>query len=253
MRTYPIIAFYMLLAGAQQSAAQDYQYPTEEIEKVYIVANTTIVLKAHAHPYLLIPSPENKRAKKNDSGLKPAFKKDNTGFNVWVENTRRTLNIESYQPRFADPLILYLPASLKVSVENRYHTDVRISGFSNEIEVKANHGDVIIENVNGPLILDCGHGNTYVTFTEVNQSSPMSIINSHGMIDITLPQETSANLELDVPRGELYSEFELAGMKTNKKGFQKGRASDQLTSELNGGGVPIMIFSSWGDVYLRKQ
>ena len=163
------------------------------------------------------------------------------------------MNIESLQPRFADPLIIYLPTTMKVSAENRYHTDIRISGFSSEIEVKADHGDVIIENVNGPLILDCGHGNTYVTFAEVSQSSPMSIINSHGMIDVTIAAATKASIELDVPRGALYSEFDLPGVETDQKSFRKGQEPESLTKKLNGGGVPIMIFSSWGDVYLRKK
>ncbi|MEL7147058.1 MAG: hypothetical protein AAFO69_11865 [Bacteroidota bacterium] len=241
------------LLSYYQSPAQDYRYQMDNIEKVYIVANTSIILKAHSDPQLVIPSPENKRVQRKDTAKGATSGQDNTGFNVFVEKVRRTLNIESLQPRFADPLIIYLPETIKVSVENRFHTDIRISGLSSEIEVKADHGDVILENVTGPLIVDCGHGKTSVNFSEVNQQSPMSIVNSHGVIDVTIPAETNADIELSVPRGELNSEFELEGVGIDQQGFKTGRTSANLTSKLNGGGVSIMIFSSWGDVFIRKK
>lgn len=237
-----------LLVGFPHSYAQDYTYEMNDIERVYITANTSIILKAHQDSRLVIPSPENTRLKKTEVTA-VSSKEDNTGFNVSVEKSKHTLNIESLQPRFSDPLIIYLPQSIKVSAKNRYHTDIRLSGFLNEIEIIANHGNVILENVSGPLILACGHGDTYISLAEVNQSLPMSIVNSHGMIDITLPSEAQATLELTVPRGKLYSEFKSEGLPDKTK----GRAGTHLTTKLNGGGVPIMIYSSWGDVNVRKK
>ena len=50
--------------------------------------------------------------KKNTSGLKPTFSKDNTGFNVFVEQDDRRLKLESFKTRSEDPLVIYLPETM---------------------------------------------------------------------------------------------------------------------------------------------
>ncbi|MEO1030343.1 MAG: DUF4097 family beta strand repeat-containing protein, partial [Bacteroidota bacterium] len=181
------------------------------------------------------------------------FGKDNTGFNVFVEQNNGTLKVESFQPRTTKTFIVYLPKTMKVYVENLWNNDISISGFTSEIEAKADNGDIKIENVNGPVIVENARGHTEIIFSEVSQSSPMSIINSHGDIDITLPSDTNADIEISAERGELYTDFNLVAIENYNNDDGERMDSRYIKSKLNEGGVSISIVSSRGDVYLRKQ
>lgn len=253
MKLNTIIALLFIALFIPHCFSQDYVYPTKDIDKVEITARTSVILKTHKAPNLLISSVENKRLNKNNSGLKSTFGKDNTGFNVFVEEKNGTLMVESFQPRTAKDLIIYLPETIKVSVENLLNNDISISDFKNEVEAKTDTGDIRIINVYGPVIVDNSRGDTYIIFKEVNQNSPMSIINSSGDVDITMPSNTKADIEVSVPRGELYTDFTLVIDKTLEKENIKARPSRYIKSKLNNGGVSISIIASRGNVYLRKQ
>jgi hypothetical protein len=253
MKLKKIIVLIIITFSIFEGFSQDYVHSTKDINKVEIIANTTIILRTHNNPSLLISSAENNRIKKDALGLKPTFGKDNTNFNVFVEQNNNTLKVESFQPRIADPLVIYLPETIKISVESRINNNIYISDFKNEVEAKTNRGDIKIMNVNGPVIVENTRGNTFIIFEEVIQNSPISIINSRGDIDITIPENTKANIEVSVPRGELYTDLELITVEEYEKKIGKIRASRYIKSKLNDGGVSITIIASLGNVYLRKK
>jgi len=253
MKPNQLITLLSILLCAFHGFSQDYVYPTEDIEKVKIISRVSVILKTHNAPNFLISSTENKPVSKKSIGLKSTFGKDNTGFNVFVEENEGTLRVESFQPRISEDLIVYLPKTMKVYVENLINNDISISGFTNEIEAKVYNGDVKIENVNGPVIVENVKGQTEIIFNNVNQSSPMSIINSHGDVDITLPSDTNADLEVSVPRGDLYTDFDLATNENDSNNNDRRTSSRYIKSKLNEGGVSISILCSMGNVYLRKQ
>jgi len=217
MKPNKIIVLLFIVIYSSYGFSQDYVHSTKGINKVEIVSRTSVILKTHDDPSFLISSVENKRIKKDASGLTPIFGKDNTGFNVFVEQSNSILKIESFQPRTEGDLIIYLPEDIKVSVENLLNNNISISDFKNEIEAKVDRGDINIENVNGPVIVENSRGNTLVIFKEVNQNSPISIINTHGDVDITIPSNTKADIEVSVPRGELYTDLELVTVEKYEK------------------------------------
>lgn len=253
MRLKNIIVLFLIVLTQAYGFSQDYVHPTKEIDKVEIIANTAVVLRTHQEPNLLISSSNNRRKKKNTSGLQPTFSKDNTGFNVFVEQDDRRLKVESFQTRLEEPLVIYLPERMKLSVESRSHNDIRISGFINEIEAKADHGDIRIADVTGPLILENSHGDIFVVFKEVSQHSPMSFINSIGDIDLSIPSNANADIELSIRGGELFTDHSLVPVEVPKKEEEKTRTSNFINAKLNKGGVSITIMTSRGDVLLRKQ
>ena len=249
------ITLFFIITCFPLAFSQDFIYPTKGIDKVEITSRVSVILKTHNYSNILISNKENKRVKKAAFGLKSTFGKDNTGFNVYVEQDNSILKIESFHPRTEDDLIIYLPENIKIFAEIINNNDITISDFRNEIEAKTNNGDIKIENVNGPVIIENSNGNTFLKFNEVNQNYPMSIINSHGDIDITLLENTKANLEISVPRGDLYTDLELTTIEKQEKGLDayEKRDSRYIKSKLNDGGVNITIVSSRGNVYLRKK
>ena len=249
MGIHNIITLLFVVLFVAYGHTQDFVLSIEGIDKVEVIARTSVVFKTHDDSTFLISSRENNRLIQDDSSLKPFFGKDNTGFNVYVERYNATLKVESFQPRAAEDLIIYLPETIKVSAENRLNNDIIISDFKNEIEVKANKGDIKIVNVNGPVIAENSKGNTFIVFDKISQNSPISIINTYGDMDITLPSGTKANMEVSVPRGELFTDFELV---TAEKFQNEVNPSRYIQSKLNDGGVSISLVASKGNIYLRK-
>ncbi|MDF1698831.1 MAG: hypothetical protein P1U56_23460 [Saprospiraceae bacterium] len=246
-----ILTLLFFVVSISYGFSQDYRHTTEGIDKVEVIASVSVIIKTHEAPSLLISSKENKQIERNTSGLTPIFGKDNTGFKVFVEQNNSTLKIESFQPRTDAPLIIYLPETIKLAVESREQNNIKISGFTNEIEAKTNQGDITIQNANGPVIIENEQGNTYVKFKELNQNSPNSIVNSHGDIYITIPSNTKATIEVSVPRGELYTDLELIAPENQDNKYRYRRDSRYIKSLLNGGGVSVVFIASRGNVYLR--
>ena len=245
MKQNKIFILLITLLFIRNSFSQDYSYSIKDIAKVEIVSRVNIILKTHKSPTFLISDYENKRIRKPDSNLKPVFGKDNTGFNVFVEKQNSTLKVECFQPIKSRALVIYLPETMKISVENLVNKNITIYDFTNEIVAKADNGDIRMINVSGPIIVQHDRGNTFIEFSKVSQNSPSSIINSRGDIDITLPSDTRADIEVSVPHGELFTDFELEPIKRS--------SSRYIKSKLNDGGVNIIIIATRANIYLRKQ
>ena len=89
-----------------------------------------------------------------------------------------------------------------------------------------------------------------MVFDKINQKASIDIRTTNGEIDVTLPENTSANLELSSWNGDIYTNFDLK--RPDKDGLIS--ISDRnIKGAINGGGVDITLKSTNGTIYLRKK
>ena len=119
--------------------------------------------------------------------------------------------------------------------------------MKNEIEIK-NCFSIDLRNITGPLVLSTISGSIDVVYGNINTDKPVSINSISGNIDISLPENTPANLEMKTISGKVYSDFDLSSEDTDMK--QIGGAS--LKYKINGGGMDFKIVTVSGNIYLRK-
>jgi DUF4097 and DUF4098 domain-containing protein YvlB len=88
---------------------------------------------------------------------------------------------------------------------------------------------------------------------ELSQMGPTSISLVSGFIDITMPDDSPADLYLSSISGEIYTNLDVEIMGNNKENMQRLGGGRNIRGTLNGGGVEVNLKTISGDIYLRKN
>ncbi len=246
-----IVFLFTAVLATNLPAQSDYSKPLNGIEWVKIKSNSEIILKTHDKNEILIKAKNLKSAPGKAKGLKlvGVGGEDNTDIGFNVVQTGSNLIVESVRKSGAAEI--YLPKSQNVSVTNSWHGDISIEGFTGEVEANANlNGGLSLTNLSGPVTAYALNENIRVAFDKINQDAPIVIRTTNGEIDVTLPGATSANLELSSWNGDIYTNFDLS--KPDKDGL-KSISGKNVKGAINNGGVDIILKSTNGNIYLRKQ
>ncbi len=254
-RTGIIINLMAFLSFIFTYAQEDYTKSLNGITKVYIETGTKVTITAGSDNELKFKSigkdsTNNQRAE----GLKAIYSggTDNTGLGVSVSqegSVLRVKDLKSWMQR--NGLKIELPKTIDIHIDCGELGAVTFEGFSSEIEVNSNVGNITFNEVTGPITAHTETGAIKVDFVNVNQSSPITIHSSTGSVDVSLPSNTKADLELRSTMGTIYTDFELKI--DAQDGMKVVGANRKIESKLNGGGVNIALRSSTGNVYLRKK
>lgn len=276
-RTGIIINFIAVLCFMFTNAQEDYSKRLNGITKVKIetgthvkiIAGTTNELKFtkyvydnddhdhdncdHEHNVECHDCEENNRDDRS-KGLKAVYSGgvDNTGFGMSIEQEGTVLRIKdlkSWMQRSG--LQIVLPKTMDIHLDCGNLGSAVLRGFSSEIEVNTNVGKIILKDVTGPITAHTSTGTIDVDFSSVSQSSPITMSSSTGIVDVSLPANTKADLELRSNMGTIYTDFDLQ-IPTND-GMKVVGSTQRIETKLNNGGVKIVLRSSTGNVYLRKQ
>ena len=272
-RTGIFINLFAMLCFVLTYAQEDYTQSLNGIKKVHIetggkvklVTGTSNELKFtkyvdkkdgddYNYQYKCDDCPENSSNDDRAKGLKPVYAggTDNTGFGFYVEkdgDVLRLKDLKSWMQRGG--LQIELPKDMDVNLDCGNLGSAYVEGFSSEIEVSTNVGAIQMHNVTGPITAHTSTGLVEVKFSSVNQSAPISLSSSTGVVDVTLPSNTKADLELRSTMGSVYTDFDLEVPRED--GMKVVGSNRKIESKLNGGGVKIVLRSSTGNVYLRKQ
>ena len=260
-------AIIMILLGVltQVSFAQgSFKKSLSGITKIQLETGTSVTVKTGTSNELVLEDDcgncgENrsrKKAQTNDraKGLKPIYNtgEDNSGYGFEVEQRGDVLYIKDLVNWLKrSGLTLTIPSNIDLALDCGNLGGAKISGLNSEIEVNTNVGHITIIEVSGPITAHTATGTIEVVFSEVNQSSPISISSSTGVVDVSLPANTKANVELRSTMGSVYSNFDLE--EPRKDGLKVVGANRKIKGQLNNGGVAIGLRSSTGSIYLRKK
>lgn len=253
-----ILLFTTAIINAQKI---EYNRPLKDIKKVKITSSAKIKIIAKDEGNLTI-SPLNKyhnhyenRNKEKKKGLKAIYPnggEDATnGLGLSITEKDGIITIKDLKSHVTDvDLLIKLPKNINISMDTGLNGSAEIEGFSSEIEAETNVGELNLKNVTGPLTLNTNTGNINIAFSKVNQSSPITIVANIGEIDITLPSDTKANLDVETS-ATLYTNFDFKA--EPKKGLKNVSGLKEVINKINGGGVQIKLKSFMGNIYLRKK
>lgn len=251
MKLFKLIIFTCIVCANAQ-AQSNYTHSLEGIEWVNIESKTDIVVKAYNKDKLTITADKTEIPEKAE-GLKlvGVGGLDNTGIGFYVIKEGNNLTVKNLRKHDTPPVI-HLPASINISIRGSgIQENIQISGFNGEIEaISEIAGSVTIKDVTGPITASTNTGRIEVGFSKVNQSSPISITTTTGEIDLSLPENTPADLLLQSTVGKIYTDFDL---NLKRKDGLKEISSQTIKAAINNGGVQIQLNSAVGDIYLRKQ
>lgn len=260
-----ILAFFLFSAlNAQQS---DYTHNLKGIKKVHIETNVNVKVIAqgsrlklsektssHKHYHSRDCNNCGKKKKEKMKGLTAIYPggKDDTnglGFNVETENNILIIrDLKTYFQR--NQLVISIPKSMPFLINAGSLGNIKLDGFTSDVEAETRTGNIIMNNVTGPIIAHTNTGEINISFSKVNQNSPISIRSSTGEIDVTLPSTTKASLDIKT-NAMVYTNFDIKTPK--REGLRNVSGTKRIYSDINNGGVKIKLKSSMGNIYLRKK
>ncbi|WP_394747686.1 DUF4097 family beta strand repeat-containing protein [Spongiimicrobium salis] len=232
--------------------AQDYSKSLSGIEWVKIESKATVVLKTHNSNELLIKGKNTYGTPDRAKGLKlvGAGGSDNTDVGFYVVEEGNTLIVKNLRKNKSAEI--YLPENQNVSITSSWNGHISVNGFKGEVEASAQlNGGITMKDVSGPITANSLNGAVEIQFVKVNQKSPITIATTNGVLDVTLPGNTPADLSMGTVNGEIYTNFDLK-TKTNKEGY-KAISTKNVKGSINNGGVKIKLKSVNGTIYLRKE
>lgn len=250
----------------------EYTHSLKGIKKVRIEGNSSIIVLSKKTSNLLIKDnafnhkgcddcsamhehTHTKTIKDKTKGLTAIYPggKDNTngmGFSVYKDGT--TLIVKDLKSQFQRHGVqIELPNNLNLSIDTGNLGGAEIIGFTSEVEINTNVGRISMKDVTGPITAHSNVGNISIDFTKVSQASPITVSSSTSEIDVTMPSNTKADLDLKT-NGTVYTNFNIE-IPTPKPGMRNVSGIKKIVSSLNNGGVKIKLKSSMGNIYLRKK
>jgi len=257
MRTRTILISALILLTGRIINAQEYKIPVEDPKEATLQLDSfsgKLTIEGYGGNDIIVTlsdpiEPPAERAK----GLKPVYpggRTDNTGMGLSVQKDGNRVSISyllSYTQQREFELKVPEEIALIISSGCENIGDLYISKMKAEIEVQ-NCYSLNLEKVSGPLVLNTISGDINITFGAMNTQKPFSINNVTGEIDITLPSNFAADIEMETMTGSMYSDFDFRN--EDKDMMRVG--GDRLTCRLNGGGTKFTITSVSGNIYLRK-
>lgn len=250
----------ILLFGffANTAFAQEYKFSLKKSKDALIKVMTlaTFEVEEHSGNEVIIKAIGMRDKPEKAKGLRPIYNSrvDNTGIGLYVEEIDGVAEITTLVSNNVS-YIMQVPKGIAVSIKNSGHNCDKISvrNFTGEIEISAIHTDSYLQDVTGPVILNNRHGNVTVIFSQLNPDKPVSIVSSHGDLDVTLPEKTKADLSLKANHGEIYTDMEIDFNQQPNDMTRLSSYTNEINGKLNGGGAKIYLETNHSTLYLRKK
>lgn len=188
-------------------------------------------------------------------GLKPlsARGEDNTGIGLNVSENGNDITVFQAARRAKGVYKVQVPKGVKINIEHTGNWEggkIEVYNVSSELEISGRFNSVYMENITGPALVNTVHGSIEAIFTSLSQIGPTSLVSVHSTVDVTMPANTKANINIKTPYGEAYSDMDIE-FPSNEDGMRK--VSSTIKGTLNGGGVDLDLKASYSNVYLRKK
>lgn len=199
---------------------------------------------------------KTKKPMRSTEGLKPV---QNVAFNLEIEEHNNVVEIDSGPSNHTLNLLVKVPNTASMELEIYDGEKVEISNILGSVEVETWRGEIIANNISGPVVAETHNSDIVVDFSAYNDQSPSSFTSHNGDIDLTFESSAVATIQIQNYQGEVLSGLDVAfepidKLNEDKRGNKKKiKIGAQLEGKLNGGGQQITLNTYGGNVYLRKK
>jgi hypothetical protein len=260
-RISSLILTVALAFGISACYAQDFKYDVKQSNQISIKDfSGGINIEETSGTQLIIEVGKYDEKPARADGLKSLYgsgAEDNTNIGLQVKTNENVIEITGASKQAEDAYYTFkIPKGLNVKIDYRSpfaNDDIKVKNFSSELEVSILNPGIKLENVTGPVILNLTNGDINIVFGTVNQNSPISLHATNGIIDITLPANTPANISMSTINGEIFTNFDLDFKKKTKVGLDYIGGGQKLKGTINSGGVDINLKTINDNIYLRKK
>ena len=177
---------------------------------------------------------------------------------IFVKGVEGRLTIEA---RSSELEVRDVQGNLDVNNTNR---SVRVIGIGGGVTLTARKGEVLLDEIRGPIEVESSYNLVRIqrfqsSLTVRSEHAPIhastdtlggeiKLSTTYGDVELTLPPESSFRLEAKVKSGDVISDFRQSGWQESK-----GEETLELRGTAGGGGSPIDIETSYGDIRILED
>ncbi|MCH5686236.1 DUF4097 domain-containing protein [Niabella sp. W65] len=193
---------------------------------------------------------------------------DNTGLNLSVRENGNIIDVDYVARKDREAVNIKVPNTMSVKVITTGVTNsdwpVSIKDFKGELEVSTMYNPISLQNITGPVNAKTVHGELNAKFASTVKG-PVSLVSVYKFIDVSIPSNLKANINLSSKNGDIYA---ASGLDIKKEAIKDEKNNDgedartlkdwsrssEIIGTLNGGGgTDLILKTSFGKIYLRKN
>jgi hypothetical protein len=184
------------------------------------------------------------------------------GVSISVEEQNNRMEVSSRQMNRPIHLDIQVPARTHLDLATVNGGDIHVEGVDGELEVGNVNGSITLDSVSGSVVAHTVNGKVLATLSRVAPQKPMAFTSLNGVVDVTLPAATKANLKLRTDNGRVFTDFDLSILPqasapvvedTRRSGGRYRIESNKvIAGGVNGGGPDIEMRTFNGDIIVRK-
>lgn len=266
-----IVATIMLYAALVSLAhAQDRQFKLQKKTGSLNLNISDVNIQGYDGNEIILSAPELTEKDERAEGLKlisGSGLTDNTGLNLSVRENAGSIDVDYVGKQEGVTINVKVPntMSLKITTTGVMHPDgaVNVKDFKGELEVSTMYNTISLENITGPV-------NAKTIYGELNAKlgsgvkGPISLVALFTFVDVSIPSSLKANVNLSSQEGNIYAaeglhiareipkEKPVSDEQNLSLPKEPGRSSD-IKGTLNGGGLDLIVKTTYGKIYLRKE
>ena len=185
--------------------------------------------------------------------LNPDGLEDNTGIGLSIQKEDGMYVMRRVSNKRGKRYTIKVPDGWFIQYEtNGYNVGkLIVNNVQAELDVSVNYNKVELNGVSGPMAINSVYGAVIADFNSIDLKGPITLYSVYSDVNVTLPSQAKASLEIGTSYGDIYSDIEL-DYPVNKGGLNK-LSSKNMTAEINGGGPAFKVKSSYGSVFFRTK
>ena len=267
MRIIPALILAVAFAGSAQAQNEKQQMvvplssPGKSCKVKVQALNGSIRVTSYEGKDVVIDVESEKKSEESSSGGGGGMRRlGGGGAEVTAREDDNMVNIDAgiSQVKMITVKVPSNTTELEASTVN--DGNITIKDVSGQIEINNVNGWIHCEGASGSVVANTVNGDVIVGFKSVNPQAAMAFSTLNGKVDVTFPANLKAKLKLKAEQGDVFSDFDV----TIEKGqtqidksdgghMYKINIDDWVYGSVGGGGPEIMMKTTNGSVYVRKE
>lgn len=182
------------------------------------------------------------------------------GFNVEAQEYRNVVKVENDGWGNRVDFEVQVPANFDIKAESYNNGHILIEGVEGELNVESYNGPITLVDISGSASASTYNGAVKVSFTAVTPDTNMAFSTYNGDVDLTLPGNAKITTKMKTNR-DIYTDFENFALneakpvsgKNERSGSYKVKFENWVEGKVNGGGPEVMMKTTNGNIYIRKN
>jgi len=221
--------------------------------------NGRITIKAYDGPTVKVKLIKYGKKVNNDRNNGGMRRVGGGGFNVSAEEYQNNVKIESEGWNNRVDFEIQIPKNFNIKAESYNNGHIWIEGIEGLMEIESYNGPITLKACKGAASASTYNGAVKVEFLDLEPNAPMAFSTYNGDVDLTIPDgaKITAKMKTNKDIYTDFNEFTLSNNKPtrseNRRGSYKIKFENWTTGEVNGGGPEVMMKTTNGNIYIRKN